>query len=220
MTTDSFPLSSDTFSAKDVEVLEKERAFDGYFKVDRYTLKHKKHSGGWSEPLQREIFERGHAVAVLLYDPDLEKLVFIEQFRPGAFAALSSPWFDAANQSPWLLECVAGIIDAGETPEAVAKRECIEEANCPVSDLVPITHYLASPGGTSESIYLYLGRTDASQAGGIHGLDSEGEDIRVLPVSTDTALKWLDEGRFNNAMTLIAMQWFQIHLPKLKQSWC
>jgi ADP-ribose pyrophosphatase len=158
-------------------------------------------------------------VAVLLYDPDIDHLVFIEQFRIGAFAALASPWFESEHQSPWLLECVAGIIEPGETPEDVAIRECLEEANCEVLDLVPMTHYFASPGGTSESIFLYCGRTDASHAGGIHGLDAEHEDLRVLSVPTETALAWLDEGRFTNAMTLIAMQWFKLNRNDLRPLW-
>jgi len=216
---DLAPLASDTFTTDDVEIIDKVRDHDGYFKIDRYTLKHKKHEGGWSEPMSREIFERGHAVAVLLFDPALDRLIFVEQFRPGALAAISSPWFDGEKQSPWLLECVAGIIDQGETPEDVAKRECLEEANCEVLDLIPISHYLASPGGTSESVFLYIGRTDASNAGGVHGLDAEHEDLRVLSVSSDTALKWLDEGRFINGMTLIAMQWFKLNRQTLQLRW-
>lgn len=213
------PLASETFTCADVEVLNRERAHDGYFKVDRYTLKHKMHDGGWTEPMSREIFERGHATAVLLFDPDLDRLVFIEQFRPGAFAAFNSPWFDEDRHSPWLLECVAGIIDEGETPEAVARRECLEEANCTVTDLLPISHYLVSPGGTTESIFLFCGRVDASNAGGVHGLEHEGEDIRVISIPTDMALTWLTEGRYVNAMTLIAMQWFQLNLRDLRARW-
>lgn len=208
-----------TFTTDDVKVLDKVREHDGYFKVDKYTFEHRKHDGGWSEPLTREVFERGHAVCVVLFDPDLDRLVFVEQFRPGAFAALSSPWFDEKEQSPWLVECVAGIIDAGETPETVAKRESLEEANCEVTDLIPALHYLVSPGGTSESMFIYVGRTDASNAGGIHGLAHEGEDLRVFSVSTATALEWLDQGRFNNSMTLIAMQWFKINLVKIRATW-
>lgn len=213
------PLATETFTCDDVDVIERERAFDGYFKIDRYTLTHRKHDGGWSAPMTREVFERGHATAVLLYDPDLERLVFIEQFRPGAFAAFRSPWFDAESHTPWMLECVAGIIDAGETPEAVARRESLEEANCTVTELLPIAHYLASPGGTSESIFLFCGHVDAGTAGGVHGLEHEGEDIRVLSVPTDTALAWLDEGRYDNAMTLIAMQWFKLNRHHVKSRW-
>jgi len=213
------PLATEQFTVDDVDVSQKVRVHDGYFKVDRYHLRHRKHEGGWTEVMSREIFERGHATAVFLYDPDLDKVLFIEQFRPGAYAAFNSPWFDAKTHSPWVLECVAGIIDEGESPEDVAKRECIEEANCEVLDMVPIIHYLASPGGTTESIFLFCARIDASNAGGVHGLEHEHEDIRVLTIDTDTALKWLDEGRFINAMTLIAMQWFKLNLDALRQRW-
>lgn len=213
------PLATEQFTVNDVDVTEKVRAHDGYFKVDRYHLRHRKHEGGWTEVMSLEVFERGHITAVFLFDPDLDKVVFIEQFRPGAYAAFNSPWFDAKTHSPWVLECVAGIIDEGEIPEDVAKRECIEEANCDVLDMVPIIHYLASPGGSTESTFLFCARIDASNAGGVHGLEHEHEDIRVITVDTDTALKWLDEGRFINAMTLIAMQWFKLNLDTLRQRW-
>jgi len=216
---DDTPLATETFTTDDVEVIEKIRKHDGYFKIDRYRLRHRKHEGGVTEILDREIFERGHVVAVLLFDPDLDRLVFIEQFRPGAYAAFNSPWFNQETHSPWLLECVAGVIDEGESPEQVARRECIEEANCNVQELFPITHYLASPGGTTESIFLYCARIDASGAGGVHGLELEGEDIRVVNVETQTAFAWLDEGRFTNAMTLIAMQWFKLNQNSLRQAW-
>jgi len=213
------PLAMDNFTVDDVEVVEKTRPHEGYFKVDHYHLRHRKHEGGWTEVMSREILERGHATAVFLFDPDLDKVVFIEQFRPGAYAAFNSPWFDAETHSPWLLECVAGIIDAGESPEDVARRECLEEANCAVIDLLPVSHYLASPGGTSESTFLYCARVDASDAGGVHGLEHEHEDIHVLCVDTDTALAWLDEGRFINATTLIAAQWFKLNLAALRARW-
>ena len=212
-------MSDKPFTTDDVEVLEKVRDHDGYFKIERYTLRHRKHEGGWSEPISREIFERGHAAAALLYDPDLDKLVFIEQFRPGAYAAFSSPWFDEERHSPWLLECVAGIIDAGENPEEVVRREALEEANCTVTDMVPVSHYLASPGGTSESIFVFCGRTDASNAGGVHGLEHEGEDIRVVLMDVAEAFERLENQGFDNAMTIIAMQWFEMNHENLRRLW-
>lgn len=214
------PLATETFTCDDVDVVKKDRVFDGYFKIDRYHVRHRRHEGGWTEVMPREIFERGHATAVLLYDPDLERLVFIEQFRAGAYAAFNSPWFDKATHTPWMLECVAGIIDEGEKPEEVARRESLEEANCTVTALEPISHYLVSPGGTSESLFLYCGRTDASNAGGVHGVEEEHENIRVLSVPVEQALAWLDEpGRYDNTMTLIAMLWFKINHQRLKALW-
>lgn len=213
------PLIGAAFTTDDVEVIEKVRDHNGYFQIDRYRLRHKKFDGGWTETMSREVFERGHVTAVLLYDPDLDHLVFIEQFRPGAYAAFQSPWFDHATHTPWMVECIAGIIDEGETPETVACRESVEEANCIVTDLEPISHYLASPGGTSESVFLFCGRTDASGAGGVYGLDEEHEDIRVLTVPSNTAIAWLDGGKFDNAMTIIAMQWFKINRQTLRAKW-
>ncbi|MBF0246840.1 MAG: NUDIX domain-containing protein [Alphaproteobacteria bacterium] len=206
-------------TARDVDILETVRAHDGYFKIDRYRLRHRLHEGGWSGVMNREIFERGHAVAVLLFDPVLDKLVFIEQFRIGALAAFKSPWFDAETVSPWLVECVAGIIDEGETPQDVARRECLEEAGCEISALTPIAHYLVSPGGTTESIFLYCARVDASSVGGVHGLDHEHEDIRVFTMTSAETLDALERGRFTNSMTLIAVQWFKINRQRLVLDW-
>ena len=169
--------------------------------------------------IAREIFERGHAACCLLYDPDLDQLVLIEQFRTGALTALASPWFDENETSPWLIEIIAGIIGDGEDPEAVVRREAPEEAGCEIGAIEPLFHYLVSPGGSSESMFVFCGRVDASNAGGIHGLKHEGEDIRVLVVDVDEAFAMLDAGRINNAMTMIPMQWFRAHHEELRRRW-
>ncbi|MDP6788751.1 MAG: NUDIX domain-containing protein [Rhodospirillales bacterium] len=205
-------------NADDVEVTEKTTPFKGYFQIDRYRLRHKLFEGGWSGEMEREVFERGHAVTILLFDPERDRLVFIEQFRPGAYAALASPWFDN-GASPWLTECVAGIIEPGENPEAVARREAVEEADCAVGDIIPVCHYLVSPGATSESMFVYCGRVTAPKSGGIHGLSEEHENIRVVVVSPDEAFRWLDEGRIINAMTVVALQWFRIHVDDVRARW-
>ncbi len=193
-----------------VEIAKREELFLGYFRVDRYHLRHRLFAGGMSAPFMREIFERGHAAAVLPYDPLRDEVVLIEQFRPGALAA---------GFHPWLIEPVAGIIEPGETPEDVARREAVEESGCKISDLVPMHHYLTSPGGTSESCALFCGRVDAANAGGLHGLDGEHEDIRVMAVPFAEARTWLDEGKLNNALTIIAVQWLALNRVTLRAQW-
>ncbi len=205
--------------AKDVEVIEKEVAFQGYFRIDRYRLRHRQFEGGMGAEISREIFERGHAACCLLYDPDLDKLVLIEQFRPGAYAALTSPWFDENQASPWLIEIVAGIIEEGEEPQDVVRREAIEEAGCEISRIEPLFHYLVSPGAMTESMFVFCGRVDASNAGGVHGLSHEGEDIRVLVVDVKRAFEMFDRGRIINAMTMIPLQWFRAHHRELRMRW-
>jgi len=202
----------------DVEVIEKTTPFQGYFRIDRYRLRHRQHAGGMGAEQTREIFERGHAVTLVPYDPVADRVVLIEQFRPGAFAARQSGWF-ADDFSPWLIETVAGIIDPGESPADVAIREAVEEAGCEVTDLVQALHYLATPGGSTESMFVYIGRIDSSGVGGVHGLADEGEDIRVFTVPTAEAFAMVDDGRIINAMTLIAINWLRSHLDEVHRQW-
>jgi ADP-ribose pyrophosphatase len=193
-----------------IEVIEKTTPFQGYFQVDLYRLRHRKHDGGWSGEMTREIFERGHAAAVLLYDPERDSVVLIEQFRPGAYAAA---------MEPWLIEIVAGIIEAGETPEDVVRREAEEEAGCTVGALHPIGTFLATPGGSSETLTIYCGRVDSGGAGGVHGLDHEDEDIRVLPMRRTEALGKLAQGGVTNLTAAVALQWLALNYTELMRIW-
>ncbi len=194
-----------------VELVEQQVCYQGFFRMEHYRLRHRLYDGGMSRLLSRELFERGHAAAVLPYDPLLDRIVLLEQFRIGA---LDMPG------GPWLLEIVAGIIEDGESPADVVRRETQEEAGCALLALEPICDYLVSPGGTSERISLFCGRVDASAAGGIHGLAAEGEDIRVGSVSFDEALALLHAGRINSASPIIALQWLQLHRERLRRQWC
>lgn len=207
-----------TLTAKDVRISKRKTAFKGYFRVDRYRLSHRQFEGGWSAPTTREVFERGHAVGVLLYDPDRDVVVLIEQFRIGAYAG--PPMFRSRRRiSPWLMEIVAGIIEAGESPEIVARRETIEESGCEILDLVRICDYLVSPGGSTESVILFCARVRAPRHGSIHGIDDEHEDIRVHVVPTTRAFKWLDSGTACNSMIVIALQWFRANRERLRKRW-
>lgn len=202
----------------DVQVVEKKTPYKGFFQLDVYTLRHKLFSGGWSNKVVRENFERRHMSSVLLFDPNRDELVFIRQFRIGAFAALQSRWF-SDDTSPWVYEIPAGLIEEGEAPEDVAQREAQEESGCIITDLIPIAHYLASPSGSSESVFLFCGCVDAEGAGGIYGNKNEDEDIKVDVISVSDALDALNKGLFNNAMTLIAMQWLSLHHETVRTRW-
>ena len=195
---------------RDVEITEKETVYQGYFRIDAYRLRHRLHAGGWSRELRREVFERGHVAAVLPYDPDRDAVLLLEQFRIGAYLA---------DFPPWQTEIVAGIIDEGETAETVALRETREEAGRDILDLVPICRYLSSPGGMTESVTLFCGRVDSHNAGGIHGLADEQEDIRVEAVPAKAVASLLEEGKIGNAVTIIALQWFLLHRDALRRRW-
>lgn len=202
------------FGPDDVKVTRRSTGYRGFFSIDTIRLRHRMFAGGWSEEFERELFIRDPAAGVLLYDPDRDEVVLVEQFRVGILQDAESD-----GVSPWVLEIVAGIIDAGENGEELAYREAMEEAGCAITDLVHITDYYNSPGGSTERISLYCGRVDASGAGGIHGLPEENEDIRVHVLSSQEAWQAVQNGRMNNAMAIIAIQWLMLNRESLHQRW-
>lgn len=197
-------------SDKELDILSREMCYQGFYRLERITLRHRLFAGGMSPPLTREVIEKGDVAAVLLYDPVRDEVVLIEQFRVGA---RDDP------RGPWLLEIVAGLIEPGETPEQVARREAQEEAGCTVTDLVPISTFYVSPAKTSQRTWLYCGRVDAARAGGVHGLAHEGEDIRVVCLPADDAIALVAQGRADSAWPLIALLWFAGRRDALRSRW-
>lgn len=194
----------------DVQIISKQTVFNGFFRIDRYTLQHRLHNGEMSVPLEREVANRGHIVAVLPVDVDRDQVILIEQFRAGALAA---------GWKPWLIECVAGIVEDGEEVEAVARRETAEECGCVIDDLLPIHHFLTTPGALSETVSLFCGRTNCQGAGGTYGVRDEGEDIHARVYTIEQALALLPSGAIANAITLVALQWLTLHYKVVKERW-
>jgi ADP-ribose pyrophosphatase len=191
-----------------VEVLERKTVFQGHFRVDRYVFRHKRFDGGWTGPVVREVFERGQAAAVLLYDPARDRVALIEQFRPGAHAA---GWY------PWQIEIVAGIVDADESYESTAIREAQEEAGVDVRELVDIAHVIVTSGGSSETVKIFCALVDTARLGGVHGVAEENEDIRLHIVPTDEAIAWIAQGKVNNAVGVLALQWLALNRERLRK---
>ncbi len=192
------------------KVINHEIIFQGYFRMEKYELQHEKYAGGWTDTFQREIFERGSAVAVLPYDPILDRVVLIEQFRVGGIGTIDPPW---------MKEIVAGIIEPGETHQDVAERETLEEAGCHIKQLEKITQFYVSPGGTTEQCILFCGRVDSKDVGGIYGLDHEFEDIQVESVDLKQAEAWLQDGTISSAPSIIALQWLLLNRDRLRKEW-
>ena len=187
----------------DFLVINKKTVYNGFFKVISCLLKHRLFEGGWSQPLRREIICRSPVVGVLPYDPEQQKIIMIEQFRPGVILG---------NDNPWLLEVVAGYIEAGESKEVVAHRELKEETGLVAKTLHPICDYWVSPGGSTGHVSLFYASVDSNKAQGIQGLKSEHEDIRLRPMTLEEAMSAVTSGRINNGMAIIALQWLQLAL--------
>lgn len=195
------------FTRADVDIIRREEMYKRFFRVEKIFLRHKLFEGGWGKEIGRELFVRGEAVAVVLYDPLRDLIGMVEQFRVGA---LNEP------NGPWCYEVVAGMLEEGESPEDVARRELLEEANVTPYAMEYICNYLSSPGGSDEKLHLFCGLCDLGSAGGVFGLPEEGEDIRVHILAAEDVFAELLNGAFNNAAALICLQWLQMNRNRLR----
>lgn len=197
------------FSKNDVSVVKRETLFQGFYRLDKLHLQHRQFAGGMGPVITRELFVRPAAVGVLVYDADSDSVLLIEQFRVGALDDIH----------PWQLEIIAGLIEPGESPEDVVRREALEEAGVTLGALEKVMEFMPSPGGSDERFGLYVAQADLALAGGIHGLPEEGEDIRVNVMSFNQAMASLQRGRINNAPCILALQWLALNKPRLLARW-
>lgn len=199
-----------TYSRDDVEVRQITPLYQGAYRADRYHLRFRRFNNCWSQEVNREVFDRGHAVAVLPYDPENDEVVVLEQFRAGPFAA---------GDQPWMLEIVAGAIETGETPEEVAHRECVEETGLTPIFLTKIAGYYTSAGSVSEFLHLFAARVVTRNVGGVHGIVSEGEDIRVQAIASESLFAELDAQRIRTGPAVAALNWLRVHRKQLRSAW-
>lgn len=197
------------FSIADVDIEEDKVICDSFYQMREVRLSHERFEGGKVQ-MKRDLFWRPDAVCVLLYDPWADGVVLIEQFRIGT---IDHP------RSPWLLELVAGLVEPGETTEAVACRESLEEAGAEILQLEHISRFTPSPGGVREYIDLYCGCVSSAGLGGVHGLDEEGENIKVHLFPANVAIGMIQTGDVDNAAAIIALQWLQLNRVAIKEKW-
>ncbi|MGX2949811.1 ADP-ribose diphosphatase [Ursidibacter sp. B-7004-1] len=198
------------FSQQDLQIIREETVYKGHFELKKMFFRHKLFSGGMSGEVVRELLIKGAASAVIAYDPVRDSVVLVEQVRIGAYDPNSS-------QSPWLVELIAGMVDSDESPEEVAIRESQEEAGLTVSNLQHAVSVWDSPGGTVERLHIFLGLVDSSQVGGVYGLEEENEDILVHVVSREQAYQWVEQGKIDNVIAVVGLQWLQLNYHKYIQ---
>jgi ADP-ribose pyrophosphatase len=199
-------------SGDGVKITQREELHRGFFRLERYRLQHKLYRGGWSAEIEREIFERGRTVGILLYDPDRDEVVMVEQFRLAAHLA---------EMPAWELEVVAGIVDKeGESEIELARRESREEAGLElIGEPIFLHRFMPSTGACTEIVDLFAGHVDASKASGIHGLADENEDIKVVVLRFEEAMRQVRADAIKNGPTLLALYWLAAERERLRREW-
>lgn len=197
--------------SRKTEVHRVSREFDGFFKIDEIDVSHQARDGTMRRE-RRLVFERGDAIAVLLYDAQAEEVIVVEQFRAPVLVARRRD--DPGASDGWIVEAVAGMIDGGETPEQAAIREALEETGCSIRDLIPIGGFFVSPGGTSERTFLYFAEVSAAdkvaEGGGIAG----EEDIALVRLRAADLFRQLECNQIQDAKLAIAAYWLKDYLAR------
>ena len=193
----------------DVQIISQSVPYRDFFAVSETHLTHRRFDGTTSVVIKRAAFLSGDAVTVLPYDPVRKRVLLIEQFRAGPLAR--------GDAQPWSLEAIAGRIDAGETPEAAARREAMEEAGLSLGPLRQIASYYPSPGAMNEYLYSFVAICDLPDGtAGIHGLASEAEDIRGHLVGLDHLMDLVRSGEVNNAPLILTALWLAMSAQELQ----
>ncbi|MFA5950909.1 MAG: NUDIX domain-containing protein [Hyphomicrobium sp.] len=184
------------------------RLLDDFFKVDEYRGRFELYNGDMSSEQRLLVFERGDSVAALLYDPSNAEVILVEQFR--------LPTVGIKRDGGWILELPAGILQETETARESMLREFHEETGYQPSELIPISTFFVSPGGSSERIHLFYAevrRTQQVDDGG--GVKEDGEDIRLVRLPIAEFYAKLRNNEFQDAKLIVAAYWLKDRLEAL-----
>ncbi|MGY9047117.1 hypothetical protein P775_19745 [Puniceibacterium antarcticum] len=193
----------------DVKILRYHAGYDGFFRLRTYDVQRKRFDGTQGDVVTREAFVAYDAALVLPYDPVSDQVMLIEQLRYGPV--------HRGDPAPWVLEPIAGLVDAGENPADCARREAVEEAGLTLGDLRAMTKVYASPGYTTEFFHCFLGLCPLEKRDeGINGLDEENEDIRSHVIPFDTAMALVDSGEINVGPLVMMLLWLGRHRAALR----
>jgi len=185
-----------TGNSENVEIHSRNCVFDGFFKIEEVDFRHQRIDGDMSPVLRRLHLERGDGAAVVVHNVQRRCFVFVRQFR-----------YSTHEQGPGgLLETIAGVIEPGQAPEKVARRELLEEAGYRARELEFVSSFYLTLGGSSERIFLFFAEVeDADRVARGGGLDAEGEDIEVVEMTETEVWRALDAGEIVDAKTLVGL---------------
>ena len=187
---------ADRIAIQQVELLS-----DNWAILKKTTLNYRREDGSW-QTLVRETYDRGNGATILLYNRAKRTVILTRQFRYAAFVN---------GYTDLLVEACAGLLDARDPAEAI-RRETEEETGFRIGEPQQIMVVYMSPGSVTEKLYFFVAEYDDSlRVHGGGGLQSDGEDIGVMEVDFDQALRMVEQGQIADGKTIILLQYAQLH---------
>ena len=190
----------------------KRSVYKGFFSVEEHDLTYQKFNNERSDIVTRSTLVSSDAVIVLPYDPVNDRILLIEQFRVGPYIK--------GDENPWVLEPIAGLIDAGETPESAGLREALEEAHLEIKRLELVARSYPSPGISTEFFHQYIGIVELLDSSNlIAGLQSENEDIRSHIFEYEQFFEMIESGKVKVGPLILLGLWLSKNRNRLRKKY-
>lgn len=187
---------------KKVKILKNEVLSDNWYTLRKITFEFQKKDGFW-ETQSREAYDRGNGATILLYNRENRTVILTNQFR--------MPTYINGNETGMMIEACAGLLDL-DNPEDCIRRETEEETGYKVTHVRKIFEAYMSPGSVTEILHFFVAEYSidmkVSEGG---GLEHDQENIEVLELPFDEALRMIENGQIKDAKTIMLLQYAKIH---------
>ena len=185
-----------------VKNLRTEILSDQWYTLQKVTYDYQKQDGTW-ESQTREAYDRGNGAVILLYHPEKKTVILTRQFRV--------PTYLNGNPTGMLIEACAGLLDEA-SPEDRIKKETEEETGYRIDSVRKILEAYMSPGSVTEILHFFVAEyADRMKVNDGGGVATEQEEIEVLELTIDEALKMIERGEVKDAKTIMLLQYVKLH---------
>jgi nudix-type nucleoside diphosphatase (YffH/AdpP family) len=185
-----------------IQILKTEVLSDNWYTLRKITYEYTKQNGT-TQVQNREAYDRGNGAAILLYNKEQRTVILTRQFR--------LPTYVNGNKTGMLIEACAGLLDKDD-PEDCIKRETEEETGYKITDVRKIFEAYMSPGSVTEILYFFIAEYSndmkVNEGGGV---EHEEENIEVLEISIDRAMKMIDTGEIKDGKTIMLLQYIKLN---------
>ena len=185
-----------------VKIIAIQNLSNSYYKLDKVEFEYQSKKGNW-QTQSRECYNRGDGAAILLYNSIKKTVILTKQFR--------MPSYLNGNSTGMMIEVCAGLLDENN-PEACIIKEAEEETGFKITNPKKIFELFSTPGAVTEKIHYFIAEyNDKMKISDGGGLEEEQEEIEVLEINFDTALKMVSTGEINDAKTVILLQFAKMN---------
>jgi GDP-mannose pyrophosphatase NudK len=184
-----------------VKIIEEKLLSNNWYTLKKITFDYRNPSGNWAQQ-SRESYDRGNGATILLYNRENQTVVLTQQFR--------MPTYVNGNSTGMLIETCAGLLDKDNAEDCI-RRETEEETGYRITDVKKVFEAYMSPGSVTEILYFFVAEYHKDMKvndGG--GAEHEQENIEVLEMSFEEALKMIGTGEIKDGKTIMLLQYAQL----------